>query len=348
MTRHWLAAVAAAAVLEMIGCAVAPHWLAPERPTQRDATILLDEGSTASLYHRLRPTGVSDIPAPRHLRPCCDFGYNLGLRYAFLPVLGYRITNLKTIEDVGPHDYDSAVVTLGSQGELVSEENNGLVFTCRGGFIDTAHVRDYADWTIYLASKLSGHLRSGTTIELSNEAGKRRVVLEGVDRQLLRTHDPAALTMAIAQWLAVQLSMWHEIATWYGSSSFPGFPEKASAFSPEDLYSNILGTKIAAATASPAGPAPRSSTRAARTRGSGRPSTPWDRLPSRQPSRPCEAWMESGGSPVYGSPIPASSCAETSRTATPSPPDSSPRRGPPRHCAPNCCASAAAGRARSP
>src|SRR5215468_3017566 len=249
MTRHLIAALAAAAVLDLIGCAVAPRWLAPERPTQRDATILLNEGSTAALYHRLRPTGVPEIPEPHHLRPCCDFGFDLGLRYGFLPILGYRITNLKTIEDVGRHNYDSAVVTLGSQGELVNGESNGLVFTCRGGFIDTAHVRDYADWTIYFASRLSGHLRSGTAIELSSEAGQRRIVLEAMDRMFLRTHDRAALTMALAQWLAVQLSTWHEIATWYGWSSFPGFPEKASAFSPEDLYSNALGTKIAAATA---------------------------------------------------------------------------------------------------
>jgi hypothetical protein len=141
------------------------------------------------------------------------------------------------------------VATLGSQGEIVSEERNGLVFTCRGGFIDTAHVRDYADWTIYLGSKIFEQLSYGSTIELSNEGGKRRIVIEKVDPEFLRTHDRVALTMAIAQWLAVQLSIWHEVATWYGGSSFPGFPEKASAFSPEDLYSNVLGTKIAVATA---------------------------------------------------------------------------------------------------
>jgi hypothetical protein len=55
--------------------------------------------------------------------------------------------------------------------------------------------------------------------------------------------------MAIAQWLAFQLSIWHEIATWYGWSAVPGYPEKLSAFSPEDLYSNALGTKIAVAAA---------------------------------------------------------------------------------------------------
>ncbi len=310
-TGRWVAALAVAAVLHLIGCAVATHWVAPEMPTQRDATILIGEVSTTSLYQRLRPTGAPNIPMPRHLRPCCDFGYDLRLRYTFLPIPIYRITNLKTIDEIGLHRYDSGVVTLGSQGEFMSEESNGLVFTCRGGFIDTAHVRDYADWTIYLGAKIFEQLPYGSTIELSNEAGKRRIVLEKVDPEFLRTHDPAALTMAIAQWLAVQLSIWHEIGTWYGASSFPGFPEKASAFSPEDLYS--------------------SSTSAARTRGSGWPSTSWDRLPRRRPSWPCEAWMESGGNPVCGSRIRAFCCAATSRSARPSPLGWFPRRGPRRH-----------------
>jgi hypothetical protein len=40
------------------------------------------------------------------------------------------------------------------------------------------------------------------------------------------------------------MSIWHEIATWYGWESVPGFSERASAFSPEDLYSNMLGTRL--------------------------------------------------------------------------------------------------------
>jgi hypothetical protein len=241
--------VAAAAVLGTIGCSVAARWLAPEAPTRRDAAVLLSEESTAALSHRLRPTGIPDIPVRTHLRPCCAFGYDLRVRVAFLPILGYRLVNLKTIDEIGPHHYDSGVFTLGSEGGLVDEEDNGLVFTCRGGFIDTAHVRDYADWTIYFGSRLFEQLESGTTIELPDEAGKRRVVLERMDPELLRRHDPVALTMAIAQWLAFQLSIWHEIATWYGWSAVPGYPEKLSAFSPEDLYSNVLGTKIAVAAA---------------------------------------------------------------------------------------------------
>jgi hypothetical protein len=41
--------------------------------------------------------------------------------------------------------------------------------------------------------------------------------------------------------IAYDLSVWHEIATWYGASYLPLIPERYSSFSPEDLYSNLLG-----------------------------------------------------------------------------------------------------------
>jgi hypothetical protein len=40
------------------------------------------------------------------------------------------------------------------------------------------------------------------------------------------------------------MSIWHEIATWYGFASVPGFSEEASAFSPEDLFSNGIGVRL--------------------------------------------------------------------------------------------------------
>lgn len=45
--------------------------------------------------------------------------------------------------------------------------------------------------------------------------------------------------------MAFELAQWHEIAQWYGFESVPGFSEQISAFSPEDLYSNLLGARIA-------------------------------------------------------------------------------------------------------
>jgi hypothetical protein len=97
------AAGASAAVLGTIGCSVPARWLTPETPSRRDAGILLSEESTAALAHRLRPTGIPDIPLRKHLRPCCAFGCNLRARVAFLPILGYRLENLKTIDEIGPH-----------------------------------------------------------------------------------------------------------------------------------------------------------------------------------------------------------------------------------------------------
>jgi hypothetical protein len=37
--------------------------------------------------------------------------------------------------------------------------------------------------------------------------------------------------------LDFRISIWHEIATWYGFASIARRPEKTSAFSPEDLTS---------------------------------------------------------------------------------------------------------------
>ena len=44
--------------------------------------------------------------------------------------------------------------------------------------------------------------------------------------------------------IAYDISVWHEIGTWFGTSYIPTVPERFSSFSPEDLYSNLLGTKI--------------------------------------------------------------------------------------------------------
>jgi hypothetical protein len=45
--------------------------------------------------------------------------------------------------------------------------------------------------------------------------------------------------------IAYDLSVWHEISTWFGASYVPLIPERFSSFSPEDLYSNLLGVKLA-------------------------------------------------------------------------------------------------------
>ena len=73
------------------------------------------------------------------------------------------------------------------------------------------------------------------------------MVIKPVDPEIVAAHGRRAVAVPLAQWIAFQLSTWHEIATWFGWSALSIFPEEASAFSPEDLYSNLLGIRIAGA-----------------------------------------------------------------------------------------------------
>ena len=47
---------------------------------------------------------------------------------------------LFTPERLGRHVYDAGFLGRGAGQEVVALERNGLIYTCRGGFIDTAHV----------------------------------------------------------------------------------------------------------------------------------------------------------------------------------------------------------------
>jgi hypothetical protein len=93
-----------------MGCAVATIGSLPRRPHQRDATILIDEVSTTSLYQRLRPTGP-EHPHAQASAAVLRLRLRPPARYTFLPYPVYRISNLKTIDEIGPHRYDSGVVT---------------------------------------------------------------------------------------------------------------------------------------------------------------------------------------------------------------------------------------------
>jgi hypothetical protein len=131
----------------------------------------------------------------------------------------------------------------------VDDEHNGLVATCRGGFVDTAHVRDNADNTLALSDAVARAMDSGASIEVPPQGASMRVRLHAIPAETIEHHGRMKLAVALAQWLAYQFSIWHEIATWYGYASLAEWPEKISAFSPEDLYSNQLGVRIAGAIA---------------------------------------------------------------------------------------------------
>ncbi|HIE4380737.1 TPA: DUF4056 domain-containing protein [Klebsiella aerogenes] len=187
---------------------------------------------------------VGELSPPESLRPCCAFGFDLRVRAIGVPIPVYQIGNVLTLDTLGEHHYNDSA--LGAVKNLVglSDEHNGLIYTRRGGFIDIAHVRDTADYTFYLFSRIYPTLGQPGRIFYSEELGVRRV-------QLNAFTPPASMQQryTIAAWLAghlaFEIAQWHEIAQWYGFQSVPGFSEEISAFSPEDLYSNLLGARLA-------------------------------------------------------------------------------------------------------
>ncbi len=212
-----------------------------------------DPDGEAALFGDLPVAGAAgaspEFDAPRRLRPCCAFGQGLGVRLVFVPLPGVKLDNVLPPANLGRHRYDSGMLGVrnGIRRVFLSRERNGLVYTRRGGFVDLAHVRTYADWTVYLAHRIAPLLPEGGALELPREGGRRVVQVRAVDPAWLAAHGRKTVAIALARWLSYQLSIWHEAATWYGWSTTPIFPERVSAFSPEDLYSNLLGANLAGA-----------------------------------------------------------------------------------------------------
>ncbi|OHB66174.1 MAG: hypothetical protein A2Y77_04555 [Planctomycetes bacterium RBG_13_62_9] len=146
-------------------------------------------------------------------------------------------------EHLGPHSY-----------RLNWSEKNGIVYTCRGGHIDIAHVRKAADWTGFLAAYVLDRLQRGETrlrfrlwepsvytVELTLPANW------GLLSTAQREQIARDVSRGLGQYLAYTAMTWHEILTWFGYRPKGYKTEFPSAFSWEDTYSNLLGTCIAAA-----------------------------------------------------------------------------------------------------
>jgi hypothetical protein len=221
-----------------VGCK--EKWDTTQRPVR-------DEELESAFFSGLNSEQIPDVAEPQRLRPCCIFADDVGVSVGSIAVPGYEVRNVLDINDLGTHTYNNGTLSLQRPGEgrgLVTDEASGILYTCRGGFIDIAHVRDNADRTFYLAAQIGRLPASGGTIPLVSEGAERRVVVRPLDAHLVRAYGIRNVVAGLAEWLDFQASIWHEIATWYRWSS-TAFSEQPSAFSPEDLYSNLLGLKIA-------------------------------------------------------------------------------------------------------
>lgn len=182
--------------------------------------FVVDLQAKAPVFPAIQP----DTKPHRIIRTCCSFGTEMQL----FAIPGVKLTETTSLDKIGPHHY------LGDENE-----GNGIIYSRRGGFIDMGHVRDQADWTAYLYTQLIENKPEGIlSLDLGHEGGEKSLIVT----------IPSELTnqdlIHLAGKIAYDLSVWHEIATWFGASTIPFVPERYSSFSIEDPYSNLLGVTI--------------------------------------------------------------------------------------------------------
>ncbi|WP_260115549.1 DUF4056 domain-containing protein [Vibrio sp. SS-MA-C1-2] len=107
-----------------------------------------------------------------------------------------------------------------------------------------AHVRDTADDTIGLFFEILKNLGQEHRIELPNEIGVRYVEMKLFEAHALTDEQKWTIAAHLAARLAYFKAESHEISQWSGYESFKGWSEGVSAYSIEDLYSNMLGAKL--------------------------------------------------------------------------------------------------------
>jgi len=132
-------------------------------------------------------------------------------------------------------------------------EKNGIVYTCKAGHIDITHVRWAADITRYLTKRTRQALmkkNKGFSFILAMEVSKHTVRFcypEYWDSLSWKEKGKIAdeISLGVGPYLAFNATLWHEIITWFDVHFVGLEPEFNSAFSWEDIYSNLLGTEIA-------------------------------------------------------------------------------------------------------
>lgn len=165
-----------------------------------------------------------NIKPGRVIRTCCAFGSEV----QFFAIPGIKLTEITSLDKIGTHHY------LGDNAE-----ENGIIYTRRGGFIDMGHLRDQIDWMSYIYNQMLQSRNEGSlSLDLGHEGGDKILNVKLTNE--LANSDLILLSGKIAY----DLSVWHEIATWFGASTIPFIPERYSSFSIEDAYSNLLGVTI--------------------------------------------------------------------------------------------------------
>ena len=148
---------------------------------------------------------------------------------------------------LGKHSYNSSPT-------LLSSENNGIAYTCRGGHIDVTHARIGADNVRYLYGKTKNNLMQGRTeFTYSLNVDHSTYFVKITYPANWKTLSPQEkekiadeVSLELSQYFTYTMVTWHEILTWFGFKTMAVLPEFPSAFSWEDNYSNLFGIRCGA------------------------------------------------------------------------------------------------------
>ncbi|WP_076412305.1 DUF4056 domain-containing protein [Shewanella sp. UCD-KL12] len=230
------------------GCS-SNDWQIRATPTDLAIGAALDDKPDSATMNEVELHEFANAGMPKAVRPCCAFGNSQKVTVASVPVPFYRLSNTINLEDIGPHAYEAGTFShqKATPNGRRGGENNGILYTQLGGFIDLAHVRDTADNAVALFYKIYSKLGQEARIDLPVEIGPRHIQLSAFDVSHLSVKQRQEVAANMAARLAYFMAEAHEVAQWHGYRTWVPWSEEVSAYSPEDLYSNMLGAKIATA-----------------------------------------------------------------------------------------------------
>ncbi|WP_152557163.1 DUF4056 domain-containing protein [Photobacterium sanctipauli] len=248
MSRTLLRPLYAVALLTLVSGCTSNTWQTHAVPSNAEVADMLAGGQPVSQPWQLDEASYPQFTVPQNVRPCCAFGDMQKVKLGPVPVPFFRLNNVVGLSDIGPPKFASGIYHYTPSSSSVLDhggsENNGILYTKQGGFIDLAHVRDTADDTIGLFFEILANLGKAHRIELPAELGPRYIEMKAFDVSALNDEQKWSVAAHLAARLAYFKAESHEIAQWHGYTSFSGWPETISAYSLEDLYSNMLGAKI--------------------------------------------------------------------------------------------------------
>ena len=132
---------------------------------------------------------------------------------------------------IGALVFEKATITdIDHIGSHLDIANSPLIFTCRCGWLDIAHIRHAMDRTLQFYLELQEHSKAGVTLQGTTLTGLQ------INEILRATIEEDQFSSAAANFAYKESAVYEEYSVTHQTNS---------AYSPEDLPSNFIGVMIA-------------------------------------------------------------------------------------------------------